>query len=661
MNAEGVMVSYNYSEDEEDANILTVSASGIKFSNRWVLTHGSILSPLKQARIIQNAKGKPILSEEFYNNLPEIYVTCEKTKKNDGNLYDAVEQLSRERHVDGDDFEHSTAAFRHCTSRQKFHPHHLDAWLSTTVRFSQIFLPRTTNLWNILMPAVFPDQYDPKTFKKERTRSLKAGIAFVILLVLQVSMGDGDYLPSGEHWTIGHRDGDVQAQTQLGKALLSVFVLVDLESDNRALKTLRPLSELLDIVRPPPQRGSTIEIHSTPFGCEAFLNAVTRGSICGVVGKKPSLLLADAATALGSEGGPVFTEGPTNELIGTVVCSVSWWRGEWVGLTLAAPLVSVLAAKLRVTPQRVPRPLTSNPNSDILDRVDKTTVLVRCGSAWGAGVWLGAGLLLTAAHVVRNYTGSKVSIFCGGVKETAIVRYKTTDDRAFDLAVLYTNPEQWRHLKAAVFADQPAEKGESVLAAGYPYFNEKNLEDLRPTVTSGHINTVSPSMLQTSCCIQSGFSGGPIFRLNKNSVEVLGIIVSNTKTHSGACYPYINMAVPATAFKGLLHEFALDKGMTKMLPIPTRTKKFGDSFLCRTIRKWDALPAHVFSPSYNLGSFKRGVKKQHAGRQDRTAVSAIFASGLHLHLTSAIPTNHTTAQQYRPITRLRSVTRERDN
>ncbi|RVE54134.1 hypothetical protein evm_001257 [Chilo suppressalis] len=49
--------------------------------------------------------------------------------------------------------------------------------------------------------------------------------------------------------------------------------------------------------------------------------------------------------------------------------------------------------------------------------------------------------------------------------------------------------------------------------------------------------------------------------------------------------------------------------------IPTRTKKFGDSFICRTIRKWNALPAHVFPPSYNLGSFKRGVKKQLAGWQ----------------------------------------------
>ncbi|VVC95286.1 unnamed protein product [Leptidea sinapis] len=46
---------------------------------------------------------------------------------------------------------------------------------------------------------------------------------------------------------------------------------------------------------------------------------------------------------------------------------------------------------------------------------------------------------------------------------------------------------------------------EPVLAAGYPYFNENNLQGLKPTVTSGHVNTASPSMLQTSCCVQSGF------------------------------------------------------------------------------------------------------------------------------------------------------------
>ncbi|CAH0401120.1 unnamed protein product [Chilo suppressalis] len=58
--------------------------------------------------------------------------------------------------------------------------------------------------------------------------------------------------------------------------------------------------------------------------------------------------------------------------------------------------------------------------------------------------------------------------------------------------------------------------------------------------------------------------------------------------------------------------------------IPTRTKKFGDSFLCRSLRKWNSLPAHVFSPSYNLGSFKRGVEEAflQAGKVRMVGISA---------------------------------------
>lgn len=116
MAVEGVMVSYNYSEDGELANILTVSASGIRFSNRWVLTHGSILSPLKEAKVIQNSKGKPILNDAFYANLPEIHVTCEKKRSKRPDVYESVEQLSRDRHVSGD-LEHSSYQIRVLTGR----------------------------------------------------------------------------------------------------------------------------------------------------------------------------------------------------------------------------------------------------------------------------------------------------------------------------------------------------------------------------------------------------------------------------------------------------------------------------------------------------------------------------------------------------------------
>ncbi|KAI8419783.1 hypothetical protein MSG28_008443 [Choristoneura fumiferana] len=386
MSVEGVMVSYNYSDDGEHANIITVSLSGMKFSNRWVLTHGSLLSPLKQAHAIKHARGNPILKEEFYETLPEIYVTI-------------------------------------------------------------------CHVWQcpILNRCV------------------------------------DDILYS---WTIGHRDGDIEKQTQLGKALLSVFVLIDLESDdNRGFRPLRPLSELLDLVRPPPDRGSAVERHGEPY-------------------------------AAWSGGGPR--------------CSSPTLRRHW------APREGPSSRKY--------------PN-----KIDRTTVLVRCGNAWGAGVYLGGGYVITCAHVVKTYISHKVSLYCQDVKETAIVRYKTNDDRPYDLALLYTNPENWMHLLPAVFADKPAAKGESILAAGYPYFNENNLEGLKPNVTVGHINNVSPSMIQTSCCVQSGFSGGPIFRLIDTQVEVLGVIVSNAKTTTGACYPYINMAVPARAFVDSVQQFITDK------------------------------------------------------------------------------------------------------
>ncbi|RVE44225.1 hypothetical protein evm_011124 [Chilo suppressalis] len=106
------------------------------------------------------------------------------------------------------------------------------------------------------------------------------------------------------------------------------------------------------------------------------------------------------------------------------------------------------------------------------------------------------------------------------------------------------------------------------------------------------------------------------------------------RLYHGECSGELFSLIPPSPFLQRTTRAGLRCHRLTVATIPTRTKKFGDSFLCRTIRKWNALPAHVFPPSYNLGSFKRGVKKQHAGRQGRTAVSAIFASGLHLHLTS---------------------------
>lgn len=90
-------------------------------------------------------------------------------------------------------------------------------------------------------------------------------------------------------------------------------------------------------------------------------------------------------------------------------------------------------------------------------------------------------------------------------------------------------------------------EGETVIAAGFPFFSST-----LPTITRGNISSVSINMIQTTCCVQSGASGGPIVR--PSTCELLGIIVCNVIT-STTLYPKLNMAIPASIIKGPIDEY----------------------------------------------------------------------------------------------------------
>ena len=82
----------------------------------------------------------------------------------------------------------------------KYHPHHLDTWQFTTLRFGRNFLPRATELWNGLTVAVFPGRYDMGIYKKRvesgDSSTLKAGNAPVVPLVLHGFVYGLDHFPS---------------------------------------------------------------------------------------------------------------------------------------------------------------------------------------------------------------------------------------------------------------------------------------------------------------------------------------------------------------------------------------------------------------------------------------------------------------------------------
>lgn len=69
------------------------------------------------------------------------------------------------------------------------------------------------------------------------------------------------------------------------------------------------LTHLLGLLAPvEPQRGEGVLLQGTPFGSEVFLNSLSRGLACNGLGEGPQLLLCDASTTLGCEGGPAYLE-----------------------------------------------------------------------------------------------------------------------------------------------------------------------------------------------------------------------------------------------------------------------------------------------------------------------------------------------------------------
>lgn len=55
--------------------------------------------------------------------------------------------------------------------------------------------------------------------------------------------------------------------------------------------------------------------------------------------------------------------------------------------------------------------------------------------------------------------------------------------------------------------------------------------------------------MQTTCCVQSGTSGGPV--VSYDTGQILAMMVSNAVSASGSriLYPRFNMAIPSTVFK----------------------------------------------------------------------------------------------------------------
>ncbi|KAG9485132.1 hypothetical protein GDO78_008305 [Eleutherodactylus coqui] len=328
-------------------------------------------------------------------------------------------------------------------------------------------------------------------------------------------------------------------------------------------------------------KGSTVYACGSPFGSfytDIFLNTITKGVLSNTAGDRNVVLLTDARCLPGCEGGGIFMyEDGLLHLIGIIVAPLCWKTNEWVGLTVACSLTHILDNISKVlqrtgiafkndlrTLQPVDHSMSKEVGSGSVEHLMASVVIVDSGQAWGSGVLLSPKLVLTCRHVIRNSLKVSVKIYHPKIPTghpiyeryraiTGRVLFATQAFSPYDIAVVELE-ETIRGVPELVLASEYF-TGEDVYVVGFGALGEK----CGPSVTSGVLSAVIsvdsvPVMLQTSCAVHGGSSGGPLFAAQ--SGQLLGIVASNTRDNcTGATYPHLNFSIPITIVQAAIQRY----------------------------------------------------------------------------------------------------------
>ncbi|KAL5006827.1 hypothetical protein ScPMuIL_015633 [Solemya velum] len=367
----------------------------------------------------------------------------------------------------------------------------------------------------------------------------------------------------------------------LSYQLLSCFVLLKTSQNSSSYLPLRSALET--------RVGDRVEICSTPFGSlnpDVFLNSRSSGIISNLAGENNVLILTDARCIPGSEGAGLFTSSgnTTHSLTGMIIAPVCWKNNEWVGLALACSLSEVLKSlddvwDYNFEHHTVPADILNEQitwegcSCSVVSHAARCVPLVSVGNKWGSGVVVDRqlGLVLTCSHVIRGSEKSPVELYSVNqskhpVSTVATVLYKTPSGGQFDLAVLSVECD-WSGTHLNLCQEEVCE-GDTVTVIGHALFPKNH--SLGPMVTSGIISKIvkiggTTVMLQTTCAVQAGASGGAVI---DRQGRLVAIVVCNAKDDdTGASYPHVNMCVPVSAILPVLQDFitSRDPGVLRNL------------------------------------------------------------------------------------------------
>lgn len=378
-------------------------------------------------------------------------------------------------------------------------------------------------------------------------------------------------LMPGESWQFNEdvvnadtksEQNELNSKTKMCYNLLPYFVLIKIQNlylPNNAL-TIRDSVDNTS--------GDLVEICATPFGSmspDVFLNARSRGILSKVVGPRGILLMTDARCVPGSEGGALFYCHKRKRLLtGIVIASLCWKNNEWVGLSLACAISEVLGSlksHLTFDLDRINRSqYVGGFDSGFISRLIKHVKCVCVGRNWGSGVVIDTkkDLILTCSHVLKgaNYSGVSVNDSDSHLSNLCNIIYKTPLKSQFDIAIIQPkNISSWSCDDRELTFGRAAE-GEVVYMIGHAIFRGGG--DMLPMVCRGIVSKIVrhnnvPIMLQTSCAIHAGASGGGVFNTHG---QLIAIVVCNSKdTLSGASYPHINMCIPMETVASVIRHY----------------------------------------------------------------------------------------------------------
>ncbi|XP_028324534.1 peroxisomal leader peptide-processing protease [Gouania willdenowi] len=340
-------------------------------------------------------------------------------------------------------------------------------------------------------------------------------------------------------------------------------------------------------------KGGAVVACGSPFGSlclDLFISTLSRGIISNLWGEDHAVILTDARCLPGTEGGGLFavdTAAHTVPLVGIIVSPFGWKSNEWIGLTLVCSLHVIIRSIIHCVNTQDPlRDLwAGSGGGDICMSTTAyepgalsgypTVCFVDSGYCWGSGVAVTSLLVLTCRHVVNGKSTVTLTYHHGDRVRHIVgdVLFSTQPSSPYDLALV-----EMRHPYSEVIVPRMSQNftpGDPVVVVGYGALGRS----CGPSLTSGIISkTISlkhqPVMLQTTCAVQGGTSGGAVVR--NHTGELLGIVSSNTRDLAAkVTYPHLNFSIPVTVFQEQLQEFHQTKDVNVFRMLDTPGKEVG--------------------------------------------------------------------------------------